>query len=68
LIGVPGFEGVLLHVADGPKGAELLHGCIGIGENKIKGGLINGKETFKKLYAVLKKAHQRNEEVTIQII
>lgn len=68
LIDVPGFEGVLLHVADGPKGAELLHGCIGIGENKIKGGLINGKETFKKLYAVLKKAHQQNEEITIQII
>lgn len=68
LLDVPGFDGILFHVADGGKGADLLLGCIGIGENKIKGGLINGKETFKKLYAVLKKAHQQNEEITIQII
>lgn len=68
LIDVPGFDGILLHVADGPKGADLLLGCIGVGENKIKGGLLNGKETFKKLYAKLLEADKRNEELTITII
>lgn len=68
LLNVPGFEGVLIHVADGSKGAELLHGCIGIGDNKIKGGLLNGKETFIKLYALMLEAKNRNEEITLQII
>lgn len=68
LLNVPGFEGVLIHVADGSKGAELLHGCIGIGKNKIKGGLLNGKETFRKLYAIMLEAKNRNEEITLQII
>lgn len=68
LLNVPGFEGVLIHVADGSRGAELLHGCIGIGDNKIKGGLLNGKETFIKLYALMLEAKNRNEEITLQII
>lgn len=68
LIDVPGFDGILLHVADGPKGADLLLGCVGVGENKIKGGLLNGKETFKKLYAKLLEADMRNEELIITII
>lgn len=68
LINVPGFDGILIHVADGTKGAELLQGCIGIGQNKIKGGLINGKETFESLYKKLLGADARNEEITITII
>ena len=68
VLNVPGFEGILIHVADGPKGAELLQGCIGIGDNKIEGGLLNGKETFKKLYAKLTEAKNRNEDITLQII
>lgn len=67
LINVPGYEGVLLHVADGPKGAELVHGCIGVGKNKIKGGLINGKETFKNLYHILQEADNRGESIMIKI-
>ena len=68
LLNVPGFEGSLIHVADGSKGAELLLGCIGVGENKIKGGLLNGKETFRKLYAKLLEADSLNEELIINII
>lgn len=68
LLDVPGFDGVLIHVSDGPKGAGLLQGCIGVGENKIKGGLINGKETFKNLYGKLLYAKQNDEEITLQII
>lgn len=64
---VKGFEGILLHVADGPKGADLLEGCIGIGLNKKVGQLCDGKETFKKVYALMKEAHDRGETIHITI-
>lgn len=64
---VKGFDGILIHVADGPKGADLLQGCIGVGENRIVGGLVNGKETFKKLYKLMKDAHNRNETIYLTI-
>lgn len=54
LMNVPGFDGILIHVGDGSRGAELTQGCILVGQNKIVGQLINGKETFKKLYNMLK--------------
>lgn len=65
--GVKGFEGILLHVADGPKGAALLEGCIGIGLNKTVGQLCDGKETFKKVYTLMKEAHDRGETIYITI-
>lgn len=64
---VKGFEGILIHVADGPKGADLLEGCIGIGLNKKVGQLCDGKETFKKVYALMKEAHDRGETIYITI-
>lgn len=64
---VKGFEGILLHVADGPKGADLLEGCIGVGLNKKVGQLCEGKETFKKVYALMKEAHDRGETIYITI-
>ena len=64
---VKGFEGILIHVADGPRGADLLEGCIGVGLNKIRGGLTDGKETFKKIYAMMKEAHDRKEKIFITI-
>ena len=66
LIGVKGFNGILIHVADGYKGASLVQGCIGIGKNKIKGGLLEGKETFKKLYSIL--SSRNNDQIEIEII
>ena len=66
LIGVKGFNGILIHVADGYKGASLVQGCIGIGKNKIKGGLLEGKETFKKLYSILSSCN--NDKIEIEII
>lgn len=64
---VKGFEGILIHVADGYKGAELIQGCIGIGKNSIKGGLLEGKETFKKLYSLLQDSKNKGEKLTIKI-
>ena len=66
LIGVKGFNGILIHVADGYKGASLVQGCIGIGKNKIKGGLLEGKGTFKKLYSILSSCN--NDQIEIEII
>lgn len=54
LVDVPGYEGVLIHVADGPKKDKLLQGCIGIGERQSDGSLLNGKETFRKFYDTIK--------------
>ena len=67
LLNVPHFNGILLHVADGYKGADLLSGCIGVGDNKIKGGLLNGRQTFINLYKTLKEADSRGEKIWIQI-
>lgn len=67
LLNVPHFDGILLHVADGYRGADLLSGCIGVGDNKIKGGLLNGKQTFIKLYKKLKEADNQGERIWITI-
>lgn len=64
---VKGFEGILIHVADGPKGADLLEGCIGVGLNKKAGQLSDGKEIFKKIYALMKEAHDNGEVIHITV-
>ena len=67
LLDVKGFEGVLLHCAEGYKGAELLQGCIGVGKNTIVGGLTDCKNTFRKLYKELSSAKERGEKIYICI-
>lgn len=67
LLNVPHFEGILIHVADGYKGADLLSGCIGVGHNLIKGGLLNGKQVFCDLYRELESASDRGEDIWITI-
>ena len=47
LLDVPDFEGILIHCG---STAENSAGCILVGNNTIKGGLTNSKETFKRLY------------------
>lgn len=64
LLNVKGYDGILIHVMDGAKGADLSEGCIGIGRNLIKGGLLQGKEYYKKLYTILK---DTKEDITITI-
>lgn len=67
LLNVKGFEGILIHVGDGPRGADLSSGCLLCGYNKVKGQLRDGKEVFKKLYSLLKEAKSRGEKLTITI-
>lgn len=67
LLEVPGFDGILIHVADGPKAQDLLSGCIGVGDNKVVGQLCNGKKVFEKVYKLLKGADDRGEEIWITV-
>ena len=46
LLNVKGFDGILIHVGDGPNGHRLTEGCILVGRNTIKGGLTEGKKYF----------------------
>lgn len=56
---VPGFAGVRIHAGNTAADTE---GCILVGENKVKGKVINSKITMNKLMAKL------DEENTIEII
>lgn len=64
LLNVKGFEGILIHCGKTEKSSA---GCIIIGVNKIKGGVIESEETFKKLYPILQEANRRGEKITIEI-
>ncbi len=64
LLNVPHFEGVLIHNGLYPSHTS---GCILIGENKIKGSLINSKPYETKLIQILKQA-LLTQEVTIEIV
>jgi hypothetical protein len=54
LIDVKGYDGVLIHVADGPKRDSLVQGCIGVGNLSAEEYLMNGKKVFAELYNKLK--------------
>lgn len=64
LLEVKGYSGVLIHV--GNKPADTL-GCILVGDNKIKGQLINSTSTFQQLYHLMLRASVRGESLTIKI-
>lgn len=61
---VPQFEGVLIHIGNTPQDTD---GCILVGQNKVKGQIINSTATFSTLYEKLIKAHLSGEDITIKI-
>lgn len=64
LLNVPGFEGILIHAGNKDANTE---GCILVGENKVKGKVINSQATWTNLYKLLKAADDNKEPITITI-
>lgn len=65
VLNVPGYDGILIHTGNSAKDTD---GCILVGYNKVKGGLVNSTEAFIKLYGMLKKAHDNHEGIYLNII
>ena len=64
LIGVKGFDGILIHQGTTEKDSA---GCLIIGKNTIVGKVTQSQTTFRALYAKMKEAKERGEEITITI-
>jgi len=64
LLNVHGFEGIRIH--SGNTEADT-SGCILVGENKIKGKLINSRLTFCKVFALIQSAIRSGEKVFIEV-
>lgn len=62
---VKGFSGILIHSGTDQDSSS---GCIIVGENKVVGKVINSWATFKRVYSVLKAAHNRGEKITLTIV
>lgn len=65
LLNVKGFEGILIHAGNTDKDTA---GCLLVGYNKVKGQVINSKDTFKELYKNLKDKYNKGEKITIKIL
>ena len=62
LLNVKGVAGILIHCGNTQLDTS---GCLIVGENKVKGKVINSKITFEKLYNILKNS---KDKITIKII
>ena len=58
---VKGFEGIRIHSGNTNQDTE---GCILVGFNKIKGNVINSRDTYNKLFSILSKSN--NITITIK--
>ena len=61
---VPGFTGVLIHAG---STAEDTGGCILVGRNRVKGKVLDSRETFAKFLRLLFVAERGGEALQIEI-
>lgn len=61
---VRGFDGILIHCGVDHSNSS---GCILVGMNTQVGKLTDSKENFKKIYALMKEAHDNGETIYITI-
>jgi len=65
IVGVPGYSGVRIHPANW---ASEIEGCIALGENKVKGGVINSKKTYREfMKEYMVPAWNAGEEIKITV-
>ena len=64
LCNVPGYTSILIH---GGKNASATLGCVLVGENKIKGGLINSGDYMAALRPLIDTTIKAGKEVWITI-
>lgn len=62
VLDVPRFDGILIHPGSTATDTD---GCLLVGENKVKGKVINSQYTWKKLCTLLMEANNRKELITI---
>lgn len=65
LLDVPQFEGVLIHRGNTDKDSS---GCILVGENKVKGKVINSTPYEERLVELCKTALAEGETIEIEIV
>lgn len=65
LLNVPGFDGILIHRGNTPEDTA---GCILVGENKAKGKVVNSTPYELRLTAMLERAQDAGETITIEIV
>lgn len=61
---VPGFTGVLIHSGNTSEDTE---GCILVGKNRVKGKVLDSRETFAKFLRLLFVAERGGESLEIEI-
>ena len=63
--GVPGFEGIRIHAGNYPDDTQ---GCILVGENKVKGMVVNSRIWLHRLMNRIQAAENQGEGIWITII
>lgn len=65
LLNVKGFDGILIHAGNTHIDTS---GCLLVGNNTQVGKVLNSQDTFRRLYAKLKEAYDKEEDIKITIV